>query len=80
MARWRSWENATGESGPSLGRACRYVDPRYARDPYIDEPRHFLARLKRECALSLAEYVAVDTATPFDIMLAKYLALRGRMR
>lgn len=56
------------------------VDPRYARDAYLDELRHFIARFKRECSKSLVEYVPVDTATPFDLMLAKYLALRGRMR
>ena len=56
------------------------VDPRYARDAYLEELHGFISRLKRECSKSLVEYVPVDTATPFDLMLARYLAARGRMR
>jgi uncharacterized protein (DUF58 family) len=56
------------------------VDPRYARDTYLEEVGAFIKRFKVECARSLVEYVPVDTATPFDIMLTKYLATRGKAR
>ncbi len=56
------------------------IDPRYAREAYMEELGSFIARFKRECAKSLVEYVPVDTSTPFDLMLAEYLAKRGRMR
>jgi len=56
------------------------VDPRYAREAYLEELRNFVGRLKRECAGARVEYVGVDTATPFDLMLAKYLGARRRMR
>ena len=56
------------------------VDPRYAREAYLEELRGFIDRFKRECAKSLVEYVPVDTSTPFDLMLAEYLARRGRMK
>jgi uncharacterized protein (DUF58 family) len=56
------------------------VDPKYARDAYLEEMAAFVKRLKQDCARSLVEYVPVDTATPFDLMLTKYLALRGKTR
>jgi uncharacterized protein (DUF58 family) len=56
------------------------IDPRYARDAYLEEMEAFTRRFKQECARSLVEYVPVDTATPFDLMLTRYLALRGRMK
>ena len=56
------------------------VDPRYARDAYLEEIGAFLKRFKLECARSLVEYVPVDTATPFDLMLTRYLATRGKAR
>ncbi len=56
------------------------VDPRYAREAYLEELGSFIDRFRRECAKSLVEYVPVDTSTPFDLMLAQYLARRGRMK
>ena len=54
------------------------VDPRYAREAYLEELRGFVGRFRRECARSLVEYVPVDTSTPFDLMLTAYLARRGK--
>jgi uncharacterized protein (DUF58 family) len=56
------------------------VDPRYAREAYLEELGGFIDRFRHECAKSLVEYVPVDTSTPFDLMLAQYLARRGRMK
>ena len=56
------------------------VDPRYARETYLEEMNAFIDRFRRECSKSLVEYVQVSTSTPFDLMLAAYLARRGRAR
>jgi uncharacterized protein (DUF58 family) len=56
------------------------VDPRYARETYLEEIGAFVDRFRRECSRSLVEYVQVNTSTPFDLMLAAYLARRGKMR
>jgi uncharacterized protein (DUF58 family) len=56
------------------------VDPRYAREAYLDEIRGFVGRFKRECARTLVEYVPADTSIPFELMLTEYLARRGKLR
>ncbi len=56
------------------------VDPRYAREAYLEELGRFVTKFKRECAKTLVEYVPVDTSTPFDLMLTAYLARRGKAR
>lgn len=55
------------------------VDPRYARTAYLEELDEFVKRFKRDCSRSLVEYVPVDTSTPFDQMLAAYLARRNKV-
>ena len=54
------------------------VDPRYARETYLEEMNAFVGRFRRECSKSLVEYVQVSTSTPFDLMLAEYLARREK--
>ena len=55
------------------------IDPRFVRDEYLRQLDEFTAKYKRECSEGGMEYVAVDTATPFDIMLSSYLARRGEL-
>jgi uncharacterized protein (DUF58 family) len=53
------------------------VDPRYAREAYLEELGEFVRRFRRECSKTLVEYVPVDTSTPYEVMLTAYLARRG---
>ncbi|MEN6450617.1 MAG: DUF58 domain-containing protein, partial [Thermoguttaceae bacterium] len=54
------------------------VDPAYVRDEYRAEIEAFLGTYRRACAEAQIDYVLTDTATPYDFMLSRYLASRGR--
>lgn len=54
------------------------VDPRHVRDEYLRQLEAFMATFRRACAEQGAEYVPVDTSTPFELMLAAYLSRRLR--
>ena len=52
------------------------VDPRYLREPYLDEINEFIETYRRECSLRNIEYVLTPTSQPYDSMLLEYLARR----
>ena len=52
------------------------ADPQGLRGEYIREVEAFRRRVRRECADCRADYVAVDTATPFEHALMSYLIKR----
>jgi len=52
------------------------VDPRYLREPYLDEINAFIEGYRRECSLRKIEYVLTSTTQPYDKMLLEYLARR----
>jgi len=52
------------------------VDPRYVKQPYLDEINAFIERYRRECSGRRIEYVLTPTTTPYDRMLLDYLARR----
>lgn len=55
------------------------VDPAYVRDVYREQVEEFIAGYRRACAESYIDYVLADTATPYDLMLSRYLAKRTRL-
>lgn len=54
------------------------VDPAYVRDEYRSQIRQFVEDYRRACADAQIDYVLADTSTPYDFMLSKYIAKRGR--
>ena len=52
------------------------IDPRYLREPYLDEINAFIDVFRRECSLRNIEYVLTPTDQPYDMMLLEYLARR----
>ncbi len=54
------------------------VDPQAVRDVYIEEIRAFRQRFKRIAGDCGIDYVAVNTAEPFERLLHRYLLRRGR--
>ena len=61
------------ETGQSI-----QVDPAYARDEYVAQVRSFIESYRRACAEARIDYVSADTSTPYDFMLSRYVAKRGR--
>ena len=61
------------ETGQSI-----QVDPAYARDEYVAQIRSFIESYRRACAEARIDYVSADTSTPYDFMLSRYVAKRGR--
>ena len=54
------------------------VDPRYVRAEYTAQIEEFCARFRKGCAEAGAEYVRMNTGTPFEVALARYLSQRSR--
>jgi len=46
---------------------------------YRREMQAFLDRYKRECREHMIDYVLLDTSTPFDVALVRYLNRREQM-
>jgi len=55
------------------------IDPAYVRDVYKQQIDEFIEGYRRHCAESQMDYVMTDTATPYDFMLSRYIAKRGRL-
>jgi len=55
------------------------VDPAYVRDVYLEQMEEFIAGYRRACAESYIDYMLVDTTTPYDLMLSRYLSRRNRL-
>lgn len=55
------------------------IDPAYVRDVYKQQIDEFIETYRRHCAESQMDYVMTDTATPYDFMLSRYIAKRGRL-
>ncbi len=54
------------------------VDPAYARDEYAARIKAFIEGYRRACAEARIDYVLADTSTPYDFLLSRYVAKRGR--
>ncbi len=54
------------------------IDPAYIRGEYRAEIEAFIETYRRACAEAQIDYVLTDTATPYDFMLSRYIAKRGR--
>ncbi len=52
------------------------LDPASVRDEYLREVSAFLDELKRRCGEMEIDYVQLDTSTPYDDALVRYLAFR----
>lgn len=50
--------------------------PWHIQDAYRDAVHTLLARYRRECLEHAIDYVFMDTATPFDVALGRYLSKR----
>lgn len=55
------------------------IDAAYVRDEYRTQIKQFVEDYRRACAEAQIDYVLTDTATPYDFMLSRYLASRGRL-
>jgi uncharacterized protein (DUF58 family) len=55
------------------------VQPSVLREEYRRSLDAFTARVRRECSSMKIDYQLVDTATPFDDVLARYLDRRRRL-
>jgi uncharacterized protein (DUF58 family) len=55
------------------------TQPYHIQKAYQQEMRRFLDRYKRECREQAVDYVLLDTATPFDVALFRYLNKRKRL-
>jgi hypothetical protein len=55
------------------------VDPAYVRDVYLKQIEDFVSQYRRACAEMQLDYVMTDTSVPYDFMLSKYIAKRGRV-
>lgn len=53
------------------------IDPAYVRDAYKEQIEQFIEGHRRGCAEAGIDYVMTDTATPYDIMLTRYIAKRS---
>jgi uncharacterized protein (DUF58 family) len=49
------------------------TQPRRIRDAYLAELNRFVARIRKSCEGSGADYVLVDTGRPVDVVLREYL-------
>ena len=47
---------------------------------YRNAMQVFLDRYKRECLENFVDYVLMDTATPFDVAIFRYLSKRERIQ
>jgi uncharacterized protein (DUF58 family) len=55
------------------------ADPAYVRGEYRRQLDEFVAGYRRSCADCQVDYVMTDTSVPYDYMLSRYLAKRGRL-
>jgi uncharacterized protein (DUF58 family) len=55
------------------------ADPAYVRAEYRRQLDEFVANYRRACADCQVDYVLTDTSVPYDYMLSRYLAKRGRL-
>ncbi len=55
------------------------IDPLGVRETYLQLIREFVDHYRRACAEMYVDYVMTDTSVPYDFMLSKYLAKRGRL-
>lgn len=55
------------------------TQPYHIQKAYQDSMKEFMERYKRECRENSIDYVLMDTATPFDVALLKYLNKRKRL-
>jgi uncharacterized protein (DUF58 family) len=53
------------------------VDPRFVREEYLKLLDEFCAKYRRECSESGADYCRINTGTPYEEALGRYLALRS---
>jgi uncharacterized protein (DUF58 family) len=53
------------------------ADPRALKKAYLTELEAFLGELKKGCRNNRVDYVQLNTATPLDVALTTYLAMRG---
>ena len=56
------------------------VNPRSIRDGYLREVSRFRRQIERACTANRIDYVLIDTATPLDVALSRYLAKRAGTR
>ena len=55
------------------------VDPAYVRDDYRRRISEFVDGHRKSCSDCKIDYVMTHTATPYDLMLSRYLATRSRL-
>jgi len=55
------------------------VDPAYVRDVYVEQINEFVSQYRRACAEMQIDYIMTDTSVPYDFMLSRYIAKRGRL-
>jgi uncharacterized protein (DUF58 family) len=55
------------------------VYPRYLRTEYKKKLENFIRTYQKRCSDSDIEYLQIDTTTPYDALLASYLAKRSRL-
>ncbi|MBN2311249.1 MAG: DUF58 domain-containing protein [Candidatus Hydrogenedentes bacterium] len=55
------------------------VEPAAVRAEYLDLMQEFIDTYRRDCADSGVDYVDIDTQTPYDRLLLRYLTKRARL-
>jgi len=55
------------------------IDPPSVRETYLQLLREFIHQYRRACSEMYVDYVMTDTSVPYDFMLSRYLARRGRL-
>ncbi len=55
------------------------IDPVYVRGEYQRQVQQFIDDYRRACSDCQIDYVMTDTATPYDLMLSRYLARRSNL-
>jgi uncharacterized protein (DUF58 family) len=55
------------------------IEPQFFRQEYMKMLEEFIKQYKRECAEGFVDYLLADTSSPFDLLLANYLAKRARL-
>ena len=55
------------------------VQPASLREEYLGQIREFIDTYRRDCADSGVDYLEIDTETPYDRLLLRYLTKRARL-
>jgi uncharacterized protein (DUF58 family) len=55
------------------------IDPAYVRGAYLEAVEAFIGSYRKACAEAQIDYVLAETSTPYDFMLSRYIAKRGRL-